>query len=135
MKLEGRITFLIQHDRTILEIEDDNASTTFLKAELTPEQTIDILSHRGKVECKLDVRGLDKVGKKHENKDFVFEIPKDLLGVSFHSEKLEELKIHAQKLLDEQGDDWVSDGYFNSQNSFFTKDKKEYARVTIRRWI
>ena len=45
------------------------------------------------------------------------------------------LKIHEQVLLDEQGDGWIADGYFHSQNSFFEKDKKKYARDVIRRWI
>lgn len=32
-------------------------------------------------------------------------------------------------------DGWTPDLYFGSQNSFFRENGKEYARVTIRRWI
>ena len=30
---------------------------------------------------------------------------------------------------------WIPDNYFNSKNSFFTKNGQDYARCTIRRWI
>lgn len=31
--------------------------------------------------------------------------------------------------------EWVSDNYFQSQDSFFSKDGKNYARAVIRRWV
>ena len=83
MKLKGNITFLIQCDRTLIEIKDDDASTVFCRIVLTPEQTITILSHQAMVECELDVRGLDLVGKTHENKYFEFEIPPELIGYDY----------------------------------------------------
>ena len=131
MNLEGRITILISKDRTIIEIEDDNASMRFVTVTLSPEQLSACLSRQVCVECKLEVVGLDKVGKKHENSSFVFVIPKELRG-SEHHEKLREI---AQDLLDKQGDGWISENYFASQGTFFEKDGLIYAKCTIRRWI
>jgi hypothetical protein len=87
MKIEGRITILINRDYTSIEIEDDNANVRFVRIQLTPEQLSAILSKQAYVPCELDVSGLDKVGKKHENKSFSFEVPKDM-DSSRHSDAL-----------------------------------------------
>lgn len=128
MKLQGKISFLINKGYSIIEIEDDEANTTFLIVKLTEEQLVACLSRQGYVDCELEVSGLDRVGKKHENKIFEFEIPKELHGSS--NEK--ELQVMAQSKLT---DGWIAEGYFSSQNSFFSKDGKQYARCTIRRYI
>jgi len=129
MKLKGKITILIGRDSTRIEVEDDLASTTFLKIKLTPEQLCAALSRQACVECELETNRLDKIGKKHENKSFTFEITEDLYVYdSRDSVKLQEL---AQSKLN---DGWIAEGYFRSQDSFFQKDDKYFARCTIRRW-
>ena len=128
MKLEGRISILINRDGTTIEIEDEKANTRFVRITLTPEQLSAALSRQMAVECELEVKGLSRVGKVHENKSFEFEIPKDLAS-SRNEQNLHEI---AQSLLT---DGWVADRYFSSQNSFFQKDGVRYARCTIRRWI
>jgi len=127
MKLKGKISILINREYTTIEIEDDNANARFLTIKLTPEQLSEALSRTMCVDCEIEVRGLEKVGKTHENKTFEFEIPKELAS-SRNSDKLQEL---SQSLLT---DGWISEGYFSSQNSFFMKDDKQMARCTIRRW-
>lgn len=128
MKIEGRISIFINREYTTFEIEDENASVTFVKIRLTPEQLSAALSRQAMVECELEVHGIEKVGKRMEHESFVFEIPKELAS-SNNEDKLHEI---AQGLL---SDGWISDRYFRSQNTFFTKDDKQYARVTIRRWV
>lgn len=130
MELEGKISILIGRDFTIIEIEDDQANTTFARITLTPEQLSAALSRQACVGCKLEVNGLNKIGKKHENKNFEFEIPKELST----SSKSKELRIIAQSKLN-GGNGWIADSYFGSQDSFFIKENKNYARCTIRRWI
>ena len=127
MKIKGKISILINRDYTTIEIEDDTANARFLTIKLTPEQLSEALSRTMCVDCEVEVRGLEKVGKTHENKTFEFEIPKELAS-SKHSKKLQEI---SQSLLT---DGWVSEGYFSSQNSFFIRDDKQMARCTIRRW-
>jgi hypothetical protein len=127
MKLEGRISLLINRDETTIEVEDENANARFLKITLTPEQLSAALSRQCSVECQIEVRGLEKIGKKHENKYFEFEIPIELAS----SRNENELQNLAQSLLK---DGWIAEKYFSSQNSFFKKDGVQYARCTIRRW-
>lgn len=101
--------------------------TAFATITLTPEQLSAALSRQMNVECKLEVKGLEKVGAKHENEDFVFEISKELY--TMHDvEKLHQL---AQSQIKEG---WVADRYFGSRHSFFTKDDKFYAKCVIRKW-
>jgi hypothetical protein len=128
MKLEGRISVLINRDGTTIEVEDENANARFLKITLTPEQLSAALSRQMAVECEIEVRGLEKIGKKHENKRFEFEIPSDLAS----SRNDLELQKLAQSLL---SDGWIAEKYFSSQNSFFKKDGVQYAICTIRRWV
>lgn len=128
MKLQGKITFLINPDGATIEIEDDKANTTFLTVNLTPSQLMACLSRQGYVDCELDIKGLDRVGKTHEAKEFTIEIP-EKLNNSSHQDDL-------QKIIQSQlTDGWIADGYFGSQNSFFRKDGKQYARCIIRRYV
>jgi hypothetical protein len=131
MSLKGKISILISREYTDIEIEDKDANTRFVKVRLTPEQLSMALSRQMSVDCALEVRELWHVGKKHENKQFEFEIPASLRS----SDNYEELSSRAQDILDGKNEGWIADKYFASQGSFFGKDGKIYARCTIRRWI
>jgi len=128
MKVEGRISILINRENTTIEIQDEKANARFVTVTLTPEQLSAALSRQMAVECELVVKGLEKVGKKHENKYFEFEIDENIRSSKYENE----LHKIAESLLT---DGWVADRYFSSQNSFFKKDGKQYARCIIRRWI
>lgn len=128
MKLEGKISIFVNEDYTTIEVEDDNANMTFAKIRLTPQQLSAALSRRACVDCEITINGIDKVGKKHENKSFEFEIPDDLTR-SVYADRLQEI---AQSKL---SDGWIAESYFGNQNSFFAKDGNQYARCTIRRWV
>jgi hypothetical protein len=138
MKIDGKITFLINQDYTSIEVEDELANTVFLKIRLTPHELSSALSRVGCTNCSLEVKALDRVGKKHENKNFEFEVPQELIdkygySLSDHGEELAKI---AQSILDETDEGWIAESYFKSQNTFFdTKDKKRHARCVIRRWI
>lgn len=127
-KLKGKITIRINRDETTIEIEDDVANTTFVIVRLTPEQLSTALSRQAYVDCELEVAGLDRVGTRHENETFEFEIPEALAS----SSKTEELQKIAQSKLT---DGWIAEGYFASQNTFFKKEGVQYARCTIRRYV
>jgi len=127
-KLKGKITILVGREDTTIEVVDANANTTFLKVILTPEELSMALSRQAYVPCEIEVAGLERVGKKHEHKNFEFEIPKELAS----SSKEKELQSLAQSQLT---DGWIAEGYFSSQSSFFKKDYKQFARCTIRRYV
>ena len=125
-KIKGKITFLVDRDKTTIEIEDADASTTFVRVELTPEQLSSALSRLAYTDCECYVNNLDRIGKKHENDSFAFEIQeKDRKD----NDKLKELCLNELK---KQGmSEWIPDNYYN----FFNKDDKFYARAVIRRWV
>ncbi len=128
MKLTGKISILINQDKTTIEIRDANANVKFASITLTPEQLSAALSRLSNVTCEIEVAGLEKVGKKHEVDSFEFEIPKKL----YSSSNEDELHKLAQSLL---SDGWEADKYFGSHNSFFTRNNVHHARCTIRRWV
>lgn len=132
--MNGRITFLINEDGASIKIEDYNSNITFCKVKLTQEQTLAILSRQACVDCEIITNGLENVGKKHECKTFDFEIPESMNEYDFRNseEGAEKLQQLAQSQLE---DGWISDRYFGSRNSFFSKNNKHFARITIRRYI
>jgi phosphoribosylformylglycinamidine (FGAM) synthase PurS component len=127
MKLEGKISILINSEYTTIEIADSKANTRFVSVKLTPEQLSAALSRQMSTECELTVLGLDKVGKIHENKSFEFEIPEEMTN----RKNRDDLHKLAQSLL---SDGWIAENYFASQDSFFRRGDKQYARCTIRRY-
>jgi|JI6StandDraft_1071083.scaffolds.fasta_scaffold27640_4 hypothetical protein len=133
MKLENaKITFLVSTEGTTIELRDSTAGVCFAKVTLTPEQLSSMLSRLSNTECECEVFGLDKVGKTQERKDFVFEIEETMRS----SEKSKYLFAKATDVLISSGmEDWKSDSYFGSKDSFFSKDGNHYARTTIRRWV
>lgn len=131
MKIEGKITILINQDYTRIELYDNKAGITFVEVTLTPEQLSSALSRLAYTGCDIDVHSLDKLGKKVEYKKIVFEIPKELE----YARDSNELKKLAQDFLDISNEGWISDGYFGSQDSFYSKGDKYYARCGARRWI
>ena len=129
MKLkDARISILIGSESTTIELIDNTSSITFASVTLTPEQLSNALSRVTYTPCQIDVKGLDKLNKKMVNKYHEFEIPKDIP----YSDKN---KILSDIIKDTLPDGWISDNYFSSQNTFFKKDGKDYARTTIRQWV
>lgn len=125
--VDPSITILVNAEYTEIELIDRKSSSIFAKIRLTPEQLSSALSRLAWTKCEIDVYNLDRLNKQHENKEFVFEMP----PCDYKSQDAIARKT-AIKLCPEG---WESDGYFGAQGSFFTKDGKDYARVTIRRWV
>ncbi|AXF52599.1 MAG: hypothetical protein [Caudoviricetes sp.] len=129
MEVKGSITMLVGSESTTIEIMDDNSNTTFVSIELTPDQLSACLSRQGRVKCDLDIRGIERVGKKHEWKTFEFKVPSNY--DRFNS-KCSDLANHVYELL---SNEWKCDHYFKSQTSFFNKDGELWGRATIRRYV
>lgn len=129
MKLKnGKLTFLIGEESTTLELKDSDSGQIFAQVLLNPSQLSAILSRRGNVECEISVFGLEKLGKKMIHKPHTF----DITGIDIKRNETDVLAGLANKTIPEG---WVSDNYFGSQNSFFEKDGRKFARVTIRSWV
>jgi len=79
--------------------------------------------------CDLDLRGLDKVGKKMEHRNFVFEI-EEIHPTPPNADLISRCMI----ALAEQGmEEWIPG--FSSQGTFFKDGDICFARTTIRRWV
>ena len=127
MKIEAKLTLSVYNNLVHIEVNDAKSIVQFLALELTPDQFVRLVGGEGHVECSGEVRELHKVGKQHENKSFEFELPK----TATWGNKADFARDLAKQKCPEG---WESDQYFGSQGSFFTRDGKDYARVTIRRW-
>lgn len=134
MKIKGRITILCSKDGARIEINDENANVQFLQIQLSAEQFMACISRLSMVPCELEIQGMEKVGKQHENKKFEFELPDWYIKLPYRNREENHRQL-AQVAQNQLTDGWVADDYFGSQDSFFKKEDKEWARVTIRRWL
>jgi hypothetical protein len=122
----GGITFLINEDGATIELNDVASGTTFVKISLDVQQLAEMLSRRWGTPCNIETYNLDVVGKKLTTDRLEFELPK----CNYKNQK----KVAYKKALEICPEGWEPDNYFNSQNSFFRKDGKEFAQTTIRKW-
>jgi len=131
MKLEdARISILIDREKTRIELHDMSASIMFLEITLTAEQLSSALSRLAYTECEIEINGFDKIGKSMELSTLEFELPESIDRYKKDAaDKIKDLAIQNCPV------DWKPDLSFNSQNSFFSKDGKQYARTFMRRWI
>lgn len=135
MKLvDPKISIFINKNGTEITLTDTMSSIEIVRILLTPEQLSSALSRISHSPCEAEVVLSDKIGKRMENKNFKFEIPESLYK-SRDEDKLIDSCYHA--LLENGMLDWVSDNYYNKQDSFIksTLDGYYYANVVIRRWV
>lgn len=128
MKINAKISILFSREGLRIEVYDEKARIQFLEVSLNEQQTCEALSRLANTECTAEVYDLDKVGKIRESLPFEFEMPEGVL----HQQKKDIACAVADRLCPE---DWTPSNYYGSQNSFFKRDGKEYARTTIYRWV
>lgn len=132
MKHKAKLTISNPHygdgrKKINISIQDDCARIQFLDIEIDHDKFAQAITGLSSVECEMEFRGLENVGKVIEKQGIEFEVP--------DCEWRDREKI-ASKLADEMAPEgWVASHYFGSQGSFFTKDGKSYARTTISRWV
>jgi hypothetical protein len=132
MKLKGLATLLFNSDGLHLTIEDDNSGIDFVEIRFNEKQTCQLLSRLSSVSCDMEIKNIEKVGKKMEISQIEFEVPEKL---SYENEKEVAYEKAKEYCLRNCESGWIPDDYFGSQGSFFSKEGRYYARCTIRRWI
>jgi hypothetical protein len=110
-----------------ISVRDTEAVINFMDIEIDLDKFTECLTGLSLVDCDMEVRGLENVGKKRESMDIVFELPKE----KWHVSKEEAAEL-AKKATPEG---WVCSTYFGSQDSFFKKDDKYYGKTTANRWV
>lgn len=129
MKINAKITILASMDGVTIEVYDADASVEFLTMELTTDQFCAALGRLAMTSCQsAEVRCLERLGKRHECQLFEFALPE---GLDYKDRKQEAEK--AMRAACPEG--WVPEYYFCSQDSFFTRAGKPWARAIIRRWV
>lgn len=128
MKLDVGMTLLINRDHVRLEIRDNASRVTFVRAILSPDSFMRMMSNQADVKVEgVEIRGLEKLGKEMENKTFEFELPETTWS--------NQDEIACKRAAEVCPEGWIPDLHFSSQGSFFIKDGVSMARCTIRRWI
>ena len=131
MKINAKITLLINQDGLHLTMDDDDAVICFLDVRLTPQQTVEALSRLAHVPCECEVRGLNLVGKKRLSQKLSFEF------AAGHSYGEERQKLATSKAKEVCPEGWKPDTYFGSQNSFsYNHDTGvTTAHTTAYKWV
>ena len=124
MKIQGSITMLFSEDGLKIELHDNNASIRFLDISLPASKTCQAFSRLAQVPCEIELRAIENIGKTMELKTLSFPLPENADYHNYKQAAKEAIKNYLP-------DGWKSDDYFNSQDSFFEKDKKPMARCTI----
>ncbi len=124
-----KISIFINQEGTTIELHDSKSATKFATIKLTNDQLASALSRLSHTDCSVELVGLDKVNKEMKWQYYVFEINQEIRksNAALNQKCLKCLQ-------DDNMTDWIPDSYFGSQNSFFEKDGKYYARATIRKW-
>lgn len=128
MEIDAKITLLFSENGLTIDIYNESARTEFISIKLDEKQTCAALSRLARVECIVDVRYLERVGKKRESIRLEFEIPEDTPW-----DKQKEIAVEISKSICPIG--WVPSTYFGSKDSFFDRDGKKYAQTTMYRWV
>jgi hypothetical protein len=138
---KGNISILVNEDRTTIEVMDPISGIIFVKVTLTPEQLSCALSRLTRTPCqKVEVFDLERVGMKREVKYFDFECQQfgniSSRDIEKGNEKGERfIDLVKEEALKQLGEEWHPDIYFGSQNSFYIKDGKRFARTHASRWV
>jgi hypothetical protein len=127
-KIKARMSLLVSERGAFIEIHDDKANTLFLRTEIPVKKFMAMMGRQSYVPVQMEVMNLEKIGKKHEWKRHVVEMPNN---VEYNERKA----LASKRVADTLPEGWESDDSFTSQDSFFQKDGKEYAQTTIRRYV
>ncbi len=129
MKLNCKITLLVDKQGARIELHDVPSGLTFFRAEMTAEDFMAALGRLGYAGMeKAEIFNLEKIGKTLLIDKIEFEMPE---GVP-HKELS---KVAYQLALEQCPAGWEPDSYFNSRDSFFYKNEKQWARATIRKYV
>ena len=122
------VTLLVDGECILMHIEDVASGVRFLELRMTPEAFTAALGRRAYCPAEARVRGLDRIGLQREQDEIIFPMPDD-------TDYRMKQTVAIREAMRECPDGWEPDLSFSSQDSFFQRDGKEWARTTIRRWV
>jgi hypothetical protein len=128
---KGDLYFSFDANRGMsITLGDSNANADIIKIQIEAADLIRLFANQANVPCKFIAANLDKIGRYHKHKTFEFPLPKNFEKIKYTDRKTTAYKI-AVELAPKN---YEPDSNFSSQNSFFEKDGKPWARCTIRKY-
>lgn len=129
-QLKGKIDLLFDRDKGLeIRVEDKTSGVQFLEVNVPAESVCTMLSRQTHINCDLEVRGLELVGKHEWFGDIEFRLPGSLQ--SYHPDR-EAVTEYCNKICP---DNFNPSNYWGSQNSFFERDGMYWARTTVRTYL
>lgn len=110
-----------------IQVKDVDARIRFLKIEIDYDKFTECLTGLADIDCEMEFRGLQNVGKKIETKQLEFKI-----GDVDYCEMKKVAHKTAKSIV---SDEWSCSDYYGSKDSFFMKDGKQWARTTASKWV
>lgn len=118
-------------NESVIQISCAISGLQIAEITLNPVQLTQLLGGMGGVDGEMTYyNNGDNIGKVRESMTLEFEIPEKYNR--YDNDDIEEIKKLAEKNCP---DGWVASTYFRSQNSFFRKDGKSFARTNAFRWV
>lgn len=115
----GKVMCSREPDYMTVEIEDALSGIRFLSIDMSMEQFGKVLAGGGSVPVKIEVMGLDNIGKRYEHKPFKFVMTKEdfeSIGKGLpYTENKAALAKWVRENVKEEG--WYIDAYLGSQGS------------------
>lgn len=109
-----------------IQIVDERSRERFVTVEISYADFTRALTGASEIPCDLVIKRLERIGMKKETLPLEFLIPKD----AYHN------KDKAMQIANEQTPEgWQAVNYFNSQNSFFVRNGKSWAKTVMVRWV
>jgi len=132
MKIPGQITISTRRSpdegKVHIELRDPNAIVRFLALSMDMANFTRALGGLSCCDCEIEVHDLEKVGKIRESKPLEFEL-------ATHDFGDKRMAMASAAAADRCPDGWTPNVSFNSQDSFYTRDGKSWARTTMHRWV
>lgn len=109
-----------------IQVMDVDARVRFLELEIGYAEFAQVLTGLSEIECMMEVKDLQNVGKQIERKTIEFEMPKNKPYCK---------DTASTRAIQEAPEDWRPSLYFGSKSSFFSQNDVNYARTDIYRWV
>lgn len=131
MKLDGQLTLLASRDKVTMEFNDIASGTRFLHVDVHPLEFVSALGRSACCPCKLDVRGLNNVGKREMTKTIDLPIMEKDGYWSYPDEENEKLvkKIASKHLYSKSGCSYRT--HLGSKTGKYVKGEFWYAKITF----
>ncbi len=129
IKFTAGVTILCSKEAVELHIEDRDAGIRILELKMTPEDFTAALGRLAFCPAEAVAWGLDKVGMVLEHDKIIFPLDCEWDSQSDFA------RAQAVRICQLDHPDWTPEMSFSSQDSFFNRDGRMWARTTIRRWV